>query len=86
MTDIFLEAIALLPGHECFLADCGAAPGTEDKFINQVVGRSWIGARDLIQNPIEREFGAGIAGFASEKKGSGLRPCALSDNENPELT
>ena len=84
--DIFLGAIALFPGHECFFTDCGAAPGAGDKFINQVVGRSWIGACDVIQDPIEREFRVGITGFTSEKNGSGLRPCVFSNNENPELT
>ena len=76
-------AVRAFPVYQGLFADRGATPGARDKFIDQVVRRGWIAIRDFIQNPIEREFGVGVTGFASEQKGSGLRSCPWSDNKNP---
>jgi hypothetical protein len=85
LSENVLQAIAALPVHERFFPDGRAAPGAGDEFIDQVIGQSRIAARHLIQNPIEGEFGIGVAAFAPDEKGSCLLPCALSDNENPSL-
>ena len=84
--DVSYVPIGRLPIHQCFFADRRPAPGAGDEFIYQVVRRGRIGSRDFIQNPIEGEFGVAVAEFTREEKGSSLRPCPLSDNENPELT